>query len=97
MDAHDVCVWEGHLHFWRRQCIDPADRRRIERLEIFDEFEEWHLIQVGSAGVKLWRGIACVWHGMACACMMQGGWHGMAWHGHAMTWRGPIKPLDGMA
>lgn len=27
------------------QCIDPADRRRIERLEIFDEFEEWHLIQ----------------------------------------------------
>jgi hypothetical protein len=26
-------------------CIDPVDRRRIERLEIFDEFEEWHLIQ----------------------------------------------------
>ncbi|KAL4448570.1 hypothetical protein ABPG75_005789 [Micractinium tetrahymenae] len=31
-------------HVYSR-CIDPADRRRIERLEIFDEFEEWHLIQ----------------------------------------------------
>ena len=30
----------------RRSGIDPADRRRIERLEIFDEFEEWDLIQV---------------------------------------------------
>ena len=29
----------------RSCCIDPADRRRIERLEIFDEFEEWRLIQ----------------------------------------------------
>jgi tRNA wybutosine-synthesizing protein 4 len=29
----------------RRDCIDPADRRRIERLEIFDEFEEWNLFQ----------------------------------------------------
>ena len=27
------------------RCIDPQDKRRIERLEIFDEFEEWHLIQ----------------------------------------------------
>lgn len=36
----------------RSRCINPADRRRIERLEIFDEFEEWHLIQVGVAG---WR------------------------------------------
>ena len=27
-----------------RQHLDPADRRRIEALEIFDEFEEWHLI-----------------------------------------------------
>ena len=27
------------------QCSDPADRRRIERLELFDELEEWHLIQ----------------------------------------------------
>jgi len=25
--------------------IDPGDRRRIELLEIFDEFEEWNLIQ----------------------------------------------------
>lgn len=29
----------------RRRCIDPVDRRRVERLEIFDEFEEWDLIQ----------------------------------------------------
>lgn len=38
----------SHLPFSRctSRCIDPADRRRIERLEIFDEFEEWHLIQV---------------------------------------------------
>ncbi|KAK9815129.1 hypothetical protein WJX73_008299 [Symbiochloris irregularis] len=28
-----------------RHHIDPAEKRRIERLEIFDEFEEWHLIQ----------------------------------------------------
>ena len=28
-----------------RNCLDPGDRRRIERLEIFDEFEEWDLIQ----------------------------------------------------
>jgi tRNA wybutosine-synthesizing protein 4 len=26
------------------QCLDPEDRRRIEGLELFDEFEEWHLI-----------------------------------------------------
>ena len=25
--------------------VDPVDRRRIERLEMFDEFEEWNLIQ----------------------------------------------------
>ncbi|KAL0024734.1 hypothetical protein WJX77_012039 [Trebouxia sp. C0004] len=25
--------------------LDPRDKRRIERLEIFDEFEEWHMIQ----------------------------------------------------
>ncbi|XP_002979526.2 leucine carboxyl methyltransferase 1 homolog [Selaginella moellendorffii] len=25
--------------------IDPVERRRIERLEIFDEFEEWHIMQ----------------------------------------------------
>ncbi|MEW5297761.1 MAG: hypothetical protein WDW36_000945 [Sanguina aurantia] len=25
--------------------LDPKDKARIERLEIFDEFEEWHLIQ----------------------------------------------------
>jgi tRNA wybutosine-synthesizing protein 4 len=28
-----------------RNKLDPADVRRIERLEIFDEFEEWNLIQ----------------------------------------------------
>jgi len=27
------------------KCIDPVDRRRIEKLELFDEFEEWRLIQ----------------------------------------------------
>ena len=27
-----------------RSHLDPADRRRIEALELFDEFEEWHLI-----------------------------------------------------
>ena len=27
-----------------RKHLDPADRRRIEALELFDEFEEWHLI-----------------------------------------------------
>lgn len=25
--------------------IDPKERRRIERLELFDEFEEWHMMQ----------------------------------------------------
>jgi len=28
-----------------RDFLDKADLRRIERLEIFDEFEEWHMIQ----------------------------------------------------
>ncbi|KAI3426176.1 hypothetical protein D9Q98_008553 [Chlorella vulgaris] len=37
-DAHTM----QHVY---SDCIDPADRRRIERLEMFDEFEEWHLIQ----------------------------------------------------
>ena len=26
--------------------LDKADKARVERLEIFDEFEEWHMIQV---------------------------------------------------
>jgi len=25
--------------------IDSQERRRIERLELFDEFEEWHMMQ----------------------------------------------------
>ncbi|KAG2486048.1 hypothetical protein HYH03_015255 [Edaphochlamys debaryana] len=25
--------------------LDPADRQRVERLELFDELEEWHMIQ----------------------------------------------------
>ena len=25
--------------------LDPAERSRIEQLEIFDEFEEWDLLQ----------------------------------------------------
>eukprot|EP01018_Ginkgo_biloba_P001500 Gb_17809 [translate_table: standard] len=28
------------------KCLDTQERRRIERLEIFDEFEEWHIMQV---------------------------------------------------
>lgn len=28
-----------------RRFLDPADKARIERLELFDEFEEWHMIQ----------------------------------------------------
>ncbi|KAL2609265.1 hypothetical protein R1flu_027838 [Riccia fluitans] len=27
------------------QCLDSNERRRTERLEIFDEFEEWHIMQ----------------------------------------------------
>lgn len=27
------------------RCLDPVDIKRIERLEIFDEFEEWHIMQ----------------------------------------------------
>ena len=27
-----------------RQHIDPSDRARIERIEMFDEFEEWEMI-----------------------------------------------------
>jgi tRNA wybutosine-synthesizing protein 4 len=25
-------------------CLDPADKARIEALEMFDEFEEWHMM-----------------------------------------------------
>ena len=28
--------------------LNKAELRRIERIEIFDEFEEWHMIQVNS-------------------------------------------------
>ena len=40
-----------------KNCIDQKDRARIERLEIFDEFEEWNLMQthyciaIGAMGV----------------------------------------------
>lgn len=37
------------------QCLDPGERRRAERLEMFDEFEEWDLMQAHYAlavGVK---------------------------------------------
>lgn len=27
------------------QHIDPKERKRVERLELFDEFEEWHILQ----------------------------------------------------
>jgi tRNA wybutosine-synthesizing protein 4 len=25
--------------------VDTQEKRRIERLELFDEFEEWHMMQ----------------------------------------------------
>jgi hypothetical protein len=28
-----------------RRFLDPSEKARIERLELFDEFEEWHMIQ----------------------------------------------------
>jgi len=31
-----------HLY---KHALDPADRARVEKLEVFDEFEEWHMIQ----------------------------------------------------
>jgi tRNA wybutosine-synthesizing protein 4 len=43
-----------------RNHLDPADRRRIEALEIFDEFEEWHLIMghyCVAVGVKESAGV----------------------------------------
>lgn len=87
------------LFCWRSQCIDPADRRRIERLEIFDEFEEWHLIQASMEGHGSWR----PWnqwvqnHGKACiGCItawLGTAWHALtlgaqatAWHGMTCTW-----------
>lgn len=37
-------------------CLDPKDRQRAERLELFDEMEEWHLIQqVGQEGTSAGR------------------------------------------
>ena len=27
-----------------RDMLDPTDRKRVEAIELFDEFEEWHLI-----------------------------------------------------
>lgn len=53
LEAHKARFLNNH---WQRamaadmdtiyqQHLDPADKRRIERLEIFDEFEEWHMIQ----------------------------------------------------
>jgi hypothetical protein len=34
-----------HTHTCRLH-LDPEDKARVERLEVFDEFEEWHMIQV---------------------------------------------------
>ena len=28
--------------------LDAAEKARAERLEVFDEFEEWHMIQVSN-------------------------------------------------
>lgn len=35
------------MHTLYRCALDPADKARTERIEPFDEFEEWHMIQVG--------------------------------------------------
>lgn len=32
-------------HHPRRRFLDPSDKARIERLELFDEYEEWLMIQ----------------------------------------------------
>ncbi len=38
--------WNGwNMNDVYRYFLDPTDLKRIERLEIFDEFEEWHMIQ----------------------------------------------------
>ena len=38
--------------------LDAAEKARAERLEVFDEFEEWHMIQVSwtRGGIEGWRG-----------------------------------------
>eukprot|EP00967_Tisochrysis_lutea_P094119 scaffold136592_cov22-Tisochrysis_lutea.AAC.2 len=49
------CISQGshtHAHCATLKArLDAADRSRIERLEIFDEFEEWHMIQESGADV----------------------------------------------
>lgn len=54
-----------------RSCLEPRDRRRIERLELFDEFEEWDLIQVGAqwAGGRVRQGAAWVGPGLPAGVM----------------------------
>ncbi|GLC52824.1 hypothetical protein PLESTB_000672500 [Pleodorina starrii] len=45
-----------------RTFLDPRDKARVERLEIFDELEEWHMIQehyciaLGRNDVSAWLG-----------------------------------------
>lgn len=53
LDAHEQRLTSNNwsraravdLNTIYQQHIHPAEKRRIERLEIFDEFEEWHLMQ----------------------------------------------------
>ncbi|KAF6149953.1 hypothetical protein GIB67_008674, partial [Kingdonia uniflora] len=33
--------------------IDQQERRRIERLELFDEFEEWHMMQASALSINI--------------------------------------------
>lgn len=40
--------------------VDPVDRARIERLEVFDEFEEWHMIQVRVGAGSTWSCFAAL-------------------------------------
>ena len=52
LEAHEQrmvrCGWHHafaeDLNAVYRSVIDPEDRLRVEALEMFDEFEEWHLI-----------------------------------------------------
>ena len=41
--------------------LDAAEKARAERLEVFDEFEEWHMIQVCKIGVNGWHMIQVSW------------------------------------
>lgn len=41
--------------------LDPSEIRRISRIEMFDEFEEWHLIQAHYCIVVAGQGSFAEW------------------------------------